>query len=113
MMQITKSEYNEYMSLLESAIYDYRNRYKKLQATIDNWNDFFNPTSKNCGLTIEEMKDLQKSFKERQHKLFLQWYDMNKRLREQGLDHYAPEKERTLGSYLIELIRWTDLLETA
>lgn len=109
-LTITESEYNDYMNLLADKVKDYREKYNRLQNTIDNWNDYFNPTSKISGLTIEEMQDLQKSFKEYQHKYFLQWYKLNNELKSKGLAYYNPEYQRRLGDYLIGVVRWTDLL---
>ena len=96
-MIITESEYREYIVLVEGKIMEYAERYNKLQSTLNNWNDFFNPTSKASGLTQEEIKELQNSYKQQQHEYFLKWYRMNNNLRDKGLSYYTAQKIRDIG----------------
>lgn len=84
---ITDMECMQYMNLLADKIKEY----KKLYDTID-------------------IKDIKNNFKENQHKYFLQWYKLNKELKEKGLMHFTSEYERELGNYLIGVVRWTDIL---
>ena len=109
-MNITESEYHDYMSLIEQEIKGCYKHYSSLQDTLNNWNDIFHPTSKKSGLTITEIKNLQESFKERQYKYFIKWYEMNERLRKEGKSHFLPGRTRELNSYLIEIMSYKELI---
>lgn len=102
--------YFQLMNYIAGDIAGCRDRYKSLQRTKDNWNDRFNPTSKTSGLTLEEMTELQKHLVERQHDLFIQWYQMNEALKREGKSHYLPQKIRDIGGGLLELSSWKDLI---
>lgn len=98
------------MNLLECQITDHWQRYNKLRFILENWNDRLLLTSRKSGLTQEEIKSLKNDLKVQQHEYFLKWHNMNKCLREKGLPHYLPQKERDLGSMIIGVVRYTDVL---
>lgn len=107
---VTETEYNQLMNYIAGDIADCRERYKSLQLTKDDWDDRYKPTSKTSGLTYDEIEKLQRSLVRRQHVLFLQWYDMNEKARAAGKSYYLPQKIRDIGSNILEVSRYTDLL---
>jgi hypothetical protein len=102
---------DQLMTYIAADIADCRDRHKSLQAAKDAWDDRFNPTSKTSGLTLEEMADLQQHLVTRQHKLFIQWYHMNEKLRREGKSHYLPQKVRDVGGALLHVTRYMDVIE--
>lgn len=109
-MQITEAEYGQLMNYIATDIRDIKQRYNSIQATKDAWDDPFNPTSKTSGLTLEEMTQLQADMVARQHELFRAWHRMNQRLREEGYSYYLPDKLRELGSCILHVTRYGDVL---
>lgn len=100
MVEITISDYNLFLSLLEGEIRDLRMRYNDLQATINNINDPILKYEYKGSLTIEEIKDLQESFKNRQTKLFLKWREL--------CNNRTPEGIREINSYII--VGWRNII---
>jgi hypothetical protein len=103
-MKISENAYMNYMFLIESHIKDLKYKYNELQQTLNNWNDTFNPTSKISGLTVGEIKELQKDFIKEQQEYFKTWHELNKP--EGGTDSgyiefYGAGKMREIKSYLI------------
>lgn len=107
---ITETEYNQLMNYIAGDIQDCRERYKSLQLTKDDWVNRLNPTGKTSGLSYDEIEKLQRSLVRRQHALFLQWYDMNEKARAAGRSYYLPKKIRDIGSNILEVSRYNDLL---
>ncbi len=114
MIEITESDYNNYMFLLEQAIKDYSHKINDLYISIDKAKNNNSIYGKYEGsLTIEEMQKLIESFTEYQHNYFIKWYNLNKTAQQKGLPYYLPAKIRDIGSYLKGIVRYTELLETA
>lgn len=114
MIQITESDYSQYMFLLEEQIKDYCYKINELYISIDKAKNNNSLYGKYEGsLTVEDMEGLIKSFTEYQHKYFIKWYNLNKTAQQKGLPYYLPAKIRDIGSYLKGIVRYTELLETA
>jgi hypothetical protein len=112
MYQITRDEFYQYMYLLEAEIFDIKIKYNDLQATVNDWNDKFDPASKKSGLSLESIKDLQKSMVIRQHELFRQWYKMNNTTTDRGyIKHFTAQKEQDIGKLILHKTRWMDVIK--
>jgi|WetSurMetagenome_2_1015567.scaffolds.fasta_scaffold40075_2 hypothetical protein len=85
-MEILRSDFEEYMSYIEEDIKNIKVKYIKDSKTIDT-------------LTTN-----------RQHKLFIKWYNMNNILRQKGFSFYTAEKVSKLASYLINA-KFHDLIK--
>lgn len=113
-IEITQTEYNEYMFLLEQQIRDYSQKINNLYVSIDKAIDNNSIYGKYQGsLTIENMQELIQSFTATQHKYFIKWYNLNKTLQQKELPYYLPQKIRDIGSYLKGVVRYTELLQSA
>jgi hypothetical protein len=104
------SYYSQLMTYIALDIEELRQRYDRLQRTLEYWDDRFSPTSKTSGLSLEEIADLKASIESRQHDLFIQWYEMNEKARLEGRPFYLAGKVRELGGYLINVASYKDLL---
>jgi len=114
MIEITKTDYNNYMFLLEQAIKDYCNKINELYVSIEKAKNNNSIYGKYEGsLTVEEMQELITSFTATQHEYFKKWYNLNKTAQQKGLSYYLPAKIRDIGSYLKGIVRYTDLLQSA
>lgn len=60
-------------------------------------------------VALAEVEEMQQSLADRQHKAFLQWYDMNQQRIAEGKDHYIGRKVKELG-YCIVRGNYKDLL---
>jgi hypothetical protein len=110
-MNITESEYNQYMYLLESAVKDYCYKINDLYVSLDKLQNNNSIHGKYEGsLTIEEIQELIESFTNTQHKYFKQWYKLNKELQQKGLAHYNSKKIRDIGGYIKGIVKYNDLL---
>jgi hypothetical protein len=111
MIEITESDYNQYMFLLEEQIKDYCYKINELYVSLDkliNNNSIYGKYE--GSLTIEEIQKLIKSFTEYQHNYFIKWYNLNKTLQQKELPYYLPAKIRDIGSYIKGVVRYNDLL---
>ncbi len=112
MIQITESDYNNYMFLLEEQIKHHCYKINELYVSIDKAKNNNSLYGKYEGsLTVEDMERLIKSFTEYQHQYFIKWYNLNKNAQQQGKTYYLPAKIRDIGNYLKGIVRYTELLE--
>lgn len=107
-MWISPIETMRFLNLLEQEISNLQKHYNELGNSIARCQlpktDWF---YKEAGLMVEEMKDLQESFKERQHQLYTQWYLLNDRCRNSG-ESYSTKSFR---GTIIEEVRAYDVVE--
>jgi len=92
-MNITETEFNQYMHLLEIEI----NNLSKIHQQLMDFKE----------LDDEKLKD---HFKTQQHKYFLKWYELNERLKKEGRGYYLSQKIKDIAISLIEISNYKDLL---
>ena len=107
-MNLTISEGMEFMNLLINNIEDLKQKYDSLSESITRCQlpktDLF---YKESGLTIEEMKDLQNSFKEQQHNKFILWYNLTQKLRANN----EPHRDYNFKDVIIGEVRAWDVID--
>jgi hypothetical protein len=89
----------KYMFYLEQDIKDIKERYAN-----------FMKAGKYCGLSEDEIKESQDILVERQHQLFVEWYRLNEENKKEGRPFYTSSKIKELGSYLLRLGSYKDLI---
>jgi hypothetical protein len=88
-MNITESEYLQYLGLLETVMSDCRQKYSDMNISIERSQlSERDPFYRASGLSFEQMTELKEHFKERQHEYFNQWKKLNFVTTSSGYDRF-------------------------
>ena len=96
------------MEYLAADVASLGRQYRELQQSKDSARSKIYNKSQ-AAVVASEIEEMQQSLADRQHKAFIQWYDMNQQRIAEGKDHYTGHKVKELG-YCIVRGNYKDLL---